>query len=302
MSRLLLPILLVMLLLTGCGANGGSASTSKASTPRAPAQEGSMGVVGTGAKDFGSFAASASKVKAGGATVATPVVPRSVIRTASIVVTVKDAAAAADRATALAKAAGGMVQDDTRNRQGGGSAHLVLRVPPADVPSTLTVLSRLGKEQRRQADDRDVTDQAIDLSSRITTQQASVNRVRALLARASSLPEITSIEGELTRREADLESLQNRSQALVGQVDLATVDVSLSSTAPPVVGGVLGFSDGLAGGRHAVTVIAMAVAVTVGALLPFSPLLLLAFGGRLLGLRRRGGAAGWRGSATPTSE
>ncbi len=291
MSRHLLPVLLVPLLLTGCGANQQSASTSGAPAPKAAAPAGSTGVVGADAKDSRSPTTPGSVVKADGATVGTPVLPRSVIRTASITVTVKDAAAAADRAAALAKAGGGMVQDDTRNRQGRGSAHLVLRVPPADVPSTLTALSKLGKEQSRQADDRDVTDQAIDLTSRIRTQRASVSRVRALLARASSLSEITSIEGELTRREADLESLQNRSQALVGQVDLATVEVSLSSAAPPVVVGALGFSDGLAGGWHAVTVIATAVAVTVGALLPFGPLLLLAVGGRLLWLRRRGGAA-----------
>lgn len=285
MSRLLLPLLLVPLLLTGCSASEKSTNTSGAAAPKAAEQDRSAGVAGTTAQT------SAAEVKAGGSTVANPVPPRSVIRTASIVVTVKDAGAAADRATALAKAAGGMVQDDTRDRQGGGSAHLVLRVAPAEVASTLTALSALGKEQSRRADDRDVTDQAIDLSSRITTQRASVLRVRALLARATSLPEITSIEGELTRREADLESLQNRSHALTGQVDLATVDVSLSSTAPPVVGSALGFSDGLKGGWHAVTVIATAVAVTVGALLPFSPLLLLAFGARLLWLRRRGGAA-----------
>lgn len=283
MSRLVFPLLLVPLLLTGCSAS--EKSTTGATAPKAAAQDRSAGVAGITTQT------TATEVKAGGSTVPTTVVPQSVIRTASIVVTVKDAAAAADRATALATAAGGMVQDDTRNHQGSGSAHLVLRVPPAKVASTLTALSELGKERSRRLDDMDVTDQAIDLTSRITTQRASVLRVRALLTRATSLPEITSIEGELTRREADLESLQNRSHALAGQVDLATVDVSLSNTAAPVVGSALGFSDGLRGGWHAVTVIATAVAVTVGALLPFSPLLLLAVGARLLWLRRRRVAA-----------
>lgn len=269
MHRLLLPCLLVPLLLTGCSAGAQSAGSADTAA-KAPA----------GAGDSGS-------VKAGGSTVGTPVVPRSVIRTASIVVTVKDSTKAADVAVALAAAAGGRVQEDTRSREGNGSAHLVLRVPPADVTPTLAALAKLGKEQRRTAAEKDVTDQVIDLASRITTQQASVARVRVLLGRATSLTEITTIEGELTRREADLESLQNRSKALAGQVDLATIDVSLSSSQPPAAaGGPLGFGDGFSGGWHAVTALARAAAVTVGAILPFSPLLLIAFGGRILWRRR----------------
>lgn len=44
----------------------------------------------------------------------------------------------------------------------------------------------------------DVTEQLVDVESRIATQRASVERIRALLARAASVSEITSVESELT--------------------------------------------------------------------------------------------------------
>ncbi len=257
MRRQVLLLLLVPVLVAGCGA-GETRSTSGASRPQ-------VTVVAAGL----------------------PAVQRSVIRSASIAVTVADPATAADRAGALATSAGGLVQDDRRTRADHGRADLVLRVPNAKVGEVLTSLAHLGREVDRQVADKDVTEEAVDLKSRIATQRASVARIRALLAQATSLSDITGIEGQLTKREADLESLENRSTALHDQIDLATVAVTLVGSGTPL-GSHLGFLDGLDGGWQALGVVARLAAVTAGALLPFTPMLLIPFLGRLLWLRRRG--------------
>lgn len=57
--------------------------------------------------------------------------------------------------------------------------------------------------------------------------QASVDRVRALMAGAKSLSEVVSLESELTRRESDLESLQRQQQGLSARVSLSTVTLEL---------------------------------------------------------------------------
>ena len=115
--------------------------------------------------------------------------------------------------------------------------------------------------------------------------------MRDLLDRAQSLSDVTKVEAELTRRQADLESMLAKQQALTGRVELATVTATLEgSGTPPAVASRLGFTDGLGGGWDALVGTARVVAVVTGALLPFSWLLLVALGARLV-LRRRRAAA-----------
>jgi hypothetical protein len=207
-------------------------------------------------------------------------------------VQVKDSRSAADSAAALATRLQGRVDSDERSQAGKGSATLVLRVPPAAVERTLTGLAKLGEETDRSLSDKDVTSETVDVASRVATQKASVARVRALLSRAESLTDITRIEGELTRREADLESLQNRQKALAGQVDLASVTVTLSgSEAPAGPAQHAGFTDGLSGGWTAMVGTARVVAVVAGALLPWSWLLVLFLAARVAWRRWRPTAA-----------
>lgn len=272
--HLVLALLVTPALLAGC-------SASSTSTKSATATGGNTAAGGAAARQAGPAVVSA----------ALSAVQRSVVRTASISVTVRDASAAADRATALATSLGGLVQQDSRSRDGRGTADLVLRIPPRRLGEALTAVAGLGRETARQVQARDVTDQAVDLSSRLATQRASVARVRVLLARAGSVTEITTIERELTSREADLESLQNRANALAGQVDLGTLEVTLHGSATTAAGtGSAGFTDGLRSGWHALAAITRAAAVALGALLPFSPLLLIALAASLLWRRRRAGA------------
>lgn len=258
-----LPAMLLLLVLTGCGAGGSSASKSGAAGSRA---------------DGGARPAAAAPA-------ALVTARRQVVRTASIAITVDTPAAAADQAVALAREAGGVIESD---RRAGSHASLVLRIPPSQVPRALTSLSKLGQETSRDVGDKDVTEQSVDLQSRLATQRASVERVRALLARASSLTEIATVEGELTRREAELESLQNRSRALSAQVDLASLTVELTGRgAKPAAGHDLGFLDGLDGGWQTLVGAARVTALVVGAVLPFLPLLLVGLVGRVLWRRHR---------------
>jgi hypothetical protein len=151
-------------------------------------------------------------------------------------------------------------------------------------------LSGLGHVSRQGASAQDVTDQLVDVHSRITSQQASVTRVRALLAKANSISDIVSIEGELTQREADLESLEQRSAELTGQVTMSTVTVQLGrSTGPPIVEPVQsgGFLAGLGSGWHAFVAALGAALVVVGAVLPFAVILGVPALGVWWWLRRR---------------
>jgi hypothetical protein len=201
----------------------------------------------------------------------------AVIRTAELSVRVDDVRAAADEAAEVATTAGGGRESEQRSGTAEqGSAVLVLRVPPDAFDATVRTLAELGEERDRQLGTQDVTEEVVDLEARLATQRASVERVRALLDEAEALGEIVQIEGELTKRTADLEALQARLESLTARVHLSTITLRLDSEGGPVAaGGALGFGDGLASGWSALVTTARLVAVTVGALLPFVPLLLV---------------------------
>jgi hypothetical protein len=216
-------------------------------------------------------------------------VPRSVIRTAELQVRVGDVRKSAATAEQIVHDAGGELSDEQLELQSSHpTASLVLRVPPARLGPTLTNLSDLGKEQSRRLGTDDVTDQVVDLNSRLLTQGTSVTRVRALLDRASSLTDIVRIEAELSRREADLESLQARVRALSGQVAMSEITLQLTTTetAKPKIATPVGFMSGLHGGWRAFTAAARVTAATLGALLPFLPLVVAALWGALWWRRR----------------
>ena len=267
----LLAGLLVGVLLTGCTAGG--SDTASTSSPAAGAAQAAPDAA------LGDSTAEPAEAGAASAPLGRVVPPgASLIRTADLSVRVDDVRAAADRALDIAVTAGGTVSSERSDGgSGGGSATLALRVPPDRFDATVSALAALGQEQSRSLGTEDVTDQVVDLESRLATQRASVERVRALLQQAQNLGEVVQIEGELTRRTADLESLQARLAALTERVELSTITVTLyGGEAPaPVDDEAVGFADGLRGGWSAFLGTARVLAATVGALLPFLPLVAL---------------------------
>jgi len=122
-----------------------------------------------------------------------------------------------------------------------------------------------------------------------------VARVRALLAQATSIGDIVSVEAELARREADLDSLQRRLATLKDQVALSTLTVELrTAPAPTPASPPPGFGAGLGAGWSGLKVIGSGLATAAGFLLPFLPVLAVAGVGvwavrRRRTARRRGG-------------
>ena len=157
---------------------------------------------------------------------------RSLIRTASISVRVKDISAA-DRVRVIAIGAGGQVDGDDRSTGDDASAALVLEVPPDKLNDVLTKFAALGTELGRQLSTKDVTTQVADVNSRVTSAKESISRLRLLFARAEKVGEIIAIENELSRREADLESLQAQQRTLAAQTEMARVTVDMTTVAPP---------------------------------------------------------------------
>lgn len=198
---------------------------------------------------------------------------RSLIFTGTVTVRVTDVDRAAADASSLATAAGGFVGGDERtSAKNHSQAKMTLRVPSARFYSVVDSVAKLGKEETRQLSTEDVTDQVTDVDARIATGQASVDRVRDLIAKAATINELVSLEAELSRREADLESLKSRKRNLDDQTTLSTITADLlgpDAANPAPKKHETGFLGGLKSGWHSFAASMGVLATVVGALLPW---------------------------------
>jgi len=197
-----------------------------------------------------------------------------VVRKARLTVRVKDVPSALDDARTTVETAGGYVGDETTDRdsQSHERSHLVLRVPQENYADVLKELSGGGKLIERKVSADDVTDQVVDVGSRIASQKASVKRVRDLMDKATELSDIVSLEGELSTRQAELEALQARQASLKDRTSLATITLVLSETEvkkEKEKDDETGFTDALDGGWGAFITTMRWIAVVIGAALPF---------------------------------
>ncbi|MGE3285268.1 MAG: DUF4349 domain-containing protein [Pseudonocardia sp.] len=204
-------------------------------------------------------------------------VDRTLIRTAQVSLEVADPAASGRQVRTAVAAAGGFVTEESTASK---RATLVVRVPAAALDRLLDDVATLGTVTERGGQTVDATEEVVDLDARVASQQASVARVRALLARAESIGDIVAIESELARREAELDSLTSRLAALRGQAALSTLTVTLRQVGDVAADDdrAIGFFDGLGAGWDGLKAFGLAVAVVVGFLLPFVPVVAVVVG------------------------
>ena len=117
----------------------------------------------------------------------------------------------------------------------------------------------------------DVTADVADVAARVANARASLARVRALMDRATTVGDVVALEGEMSKRQSDLEALEARQRTLADQSAQATVTVTLLSTdAPaPVSESDTGFLAGLRTGWNAFTSALTASLTLIGAAVPF---------------------------------
>jgi hypothetical protein len=168
---------------------------------------------------------------------------RSIVYNATLTVRTKDVAGATANAETLAAANGGFVGGENSQSgtvpdvEGVTQSTVTLRVPSTSFDKVIGQLGTGGVLQSENRTASDVTSQVVDTGTRISAQQASIARITDLMKNAGSLADVVTLENELSRREADLESMQAQLAALNDQVSLSTITVTFlvpeAAPAPP---------------------------------------------------------------------
>ncbi|PJE93846.1 DUF4349 domain-containing protein [Streptomyces carminius] len=261
-------LLAAALALTGCSSGGGDGSKATRSDRNAAAPEAADREAGSVQQQDTAKAEDPAPA------------PTHIIRTASLTVTADDVPGALAEARTAVETAGGYVADETTDRDADGNerSRLTLRVPPQEYDALLEDLAGLGKPVERKVSAKDVTDQVVDVESRIRTQRASVDRIRELMDSATDLSDVVSLESELSSRQADLEALQARLESLESRTGMATVTLALrepDAKPAPEKNDETTIGDALAGGWDAFTATLRWIIIVLGAALPFAATALL---------------------------
>ena len=291
--RALLPglglLLSLLFLVTACSggsgdsvptsaSEGGGALAEDAPVPGAVAPKDSVQRNADGF-DFGAGASTSSGNTAPGADI--PLQTRAVISTGTVTLRSEDVGQARFDVQKVVDAHRGEISDeqtatDTKGRV--DRSRLVIRVPSQFFDEVMQDLGKVAELRSAKRSSEDVTTEVIDIGVRVRAQEKSLERIELLLARAKNLREIIAIESQLTRRQAELDSLKAQQAYLADQTSLSTITVFLERTAKSAKvekDEATGFLAGFQSGWDALGGAATVLATGLGAVLPFAVLLLL---------------------------
>lgn len=154
---------------------------------------------------------------------------RKIVYTAQFTIEVTALDEAIEQARQVAASAGGYlshleVTGDGLQRRG----TLQLRVPVGSFEQAVAALGKLGRILSRGLRTDDVTEQWIDLDTRIANLKHEEQDLLRLMDRAGKVSELLEVERELSRVRGECERLTAQFRNLKQSVELTTIDVTLS--------------------------------------------------------------------------
>jgi hypothetical protein len=287
--------------LAGCSAaSSSSAGSSGAAAKSLSGQAVAAPAASAAPAGNGAAPRSAAGGPAGTGTTARLAPASSIIYTAQLTVRASNVTSAATQAAQIAEDVGGYVSNETASSDpdhpSRATASVQLKIPVAAYPATLGRLgSALGTQLSLQQQAQDVTQQVADVNSQVTSDEAAIVQLRALLSHAGSVGDLLDVQNQINSEETSLEAMQAQQRALGHETSYATVTLTLLGPkakppvhhpkAPPTLAG------GFGAGWHALRVTVAWILAFLGAMAPFAIVLALAgyviYRGRRWLIRRR---------------
>lgn len=112
-------------------------------------------------------------------------------------------------------------------------SNFTIRVPSSNFDQLFEALKPLAKKVENQSINlQDVTEQFIDVESRIKNRKALEERYRELLKQAKNVNDILTIERQLNQIRSEIESQEGRLKYLNDQVDMSTIQLNAFEIKP----------------------------------------------------------------------
>ena len=216
-AYLVVLAVLVAALITGCGASAVAPSMTYSESGAAPAME----------ADYGKSEAAGSA--GAGTSYDTPAADRMIIWNADISLTVEDAQEAMDQVQAMARQMGGYtVNSESWLSNDQLNARLTIRVPAAKFEEAMAQLRELGiKVNHESANSDDVTDEYVDLESRLRALDAKEAQLLKFLDDAEDTEAVLAVYEQLSATQSEIEQVKGRMGYLEKLSAMATITAEL---------------------------------------------------------------------------
>ena len=134
------------------------------------------------------------------------------------------------RTHSLTASLGGYIASESRDDR---TVSVSMRVPEPKLDVALDSLSELGTVTSRKVSSQDVTEEAIDVEARIQSLTAERDQLRLLLSKADAINDVFTVEREIARVQAEIDSLQRRLDHLHNTSALAELNAEFKKRREP---------------------------------------------------------------------
>lgn len=156
---------------------------------------------------------------------------RMIVYTGDLALVVMDTDAAQRQIEVLVKDAGGYIAsvESYAVSEGIRRINLSLRVPAEAFDSTMNALREMAVEVTRESvSTEDVTEEYVDLTSRLRALEAKAARLEKLMEQAEDTEAVLEVYRELSETQVQIEQTKGRMQYLERQSAMATIHVQLT--------------------------------------------------------------------------
>lgn len=168
-------------------------------------------------------------------------IDRKIIKNAEVNVLVEDSDIAIDRLTQVVGDAGGYIissrvwYQDHRDGENYKYASITLGIPVDQFEVTMRRVRGLAlRVLDENASGEDVTDQFVDLQSRLSNLEATQARIQSFLEDAKTVDEALRINQELAQIEAQIEEVKGRMNYLSDRSAFSTITVTIAPELPEI--------------------------------------------------------------------
>jgi len=160
----------------------------------------------------------------------TIIVKKKIIKDGKLVIVVSNLKTSKANIDTLVQNLGGYYDNESlSNTEYSNEYNLTIRIPSTNLELLIAKIEKgEGEISYKEIDARDVTEEFIDLESRLTNKQKYLSRYQDLLKSAKSVKEILDIQEKIRVLEEEIESTTGRLKYLNDQVNYSTLDLKIT--------------------------------------------------------------------------
>ncbi len=155
---------------------------------------------------------------------------RLVVRTGYLSLVVKDVAWTIEQITKYAAEHGGFIANSTLEKKAVAPVGSVtLRVAAKDYEATLQEMKNYGEVVSQTTNGQDITEEYVDLDSRLKNLQATEAQLLEIMKRAGKISEVLEVQNQLTQTRSEIEVITGRMKYLKQSAEFSTLTVNIAT-------------------------------------------------------------------------